>query len=139
MDPSLTYEPIWVTSLRFARLYNNDVRHKMQSWYKNHKTLSYITAPEVFVLVVLIVFGSFLVFKLPMGAGFDEETHLLRIWEMSAFEWVPNARLSKDMHFPSFYWENSYRRQVILEPINPNYWQINADIPIDGMGFEEWT
>jgi uncharacterized membrane protein len=95
--------------------------------------------PEVFVLVVLLIFGSFLVFKLPMGAGFDEETHLLRVWEMSAFEWVPNARLSADMHFPSFYWENSYRRQAILEPINPNFWNINAHIPIDGMGFEQGT
>ena len=112
---------------------------KMQSWLKNYKQQGYITTPEVFVLVVMIVFGSFLAFKLPLGAGFDEETHLLRVWEMSAFEWIPNARLSKDMHFPSFYWENSYRRQVILEPINPNFWKINADIPIDGIGFEEVT
>src|SRR4030042_685123 len=112
---------------------------KMQSWLKIYKQHVHITTPEVFVLVVLIVFGSFLAFKLPLGAGFDEETHLLRVWEMSAFEWIPNARLSKDMHFPSFYWENSYRRQVIIELINPNFWKINADIPIDGMGFEEGT
>jgi uncharacterized membrane protein len=110
---------------------------KLKTWIKNPKRLSFISAPEFFVLIVIIGFGSFLAFKVPLGAGFDEETHLLRVWEMSDFEWIPNARLSKDMHFPAFYWDNSYRRQVIIEPIQPDFWKINADIPIDGNGYVE--
>jgi hypothetical protein len=66
--------------------------HKVQHWLKKLKKLDSIRAPEVFVVVVLLVFGSFLAFRIPLGAGFDEETHLLRIWEMSAFEWIPNAK-----------------------------------------------
>src|SRR4030065_1580681 len=108
---------------------------KMQSWLKNYKQHVHITTPEVFVLVVLIVFGSFLSFKIPLGAGFDEETHLLRVWEMSAFKWIPNSRLSTDMHFPAFYWDNSYRRQAILDPVDPGFWRNDASTPIDGTGF----
>jgi len=97
----------------------------------------HLTAPELFVLVILLLFGSFLAFRIPLGAGFDEETHLLRVWEMSAFEWIPNARLSTQMHFPAFYWDNSYRRQAILQPVDPTFWSENAGISIESNGFVE--
>ena len=108
---------------------------RFQLWLQAHKKLKRLALPEIFVLVVLIVFGSFLAIRSPFGAGFDEETHLLRVWEMSAFEWIPNARLSSDMRFPAFYWDNSYRRQAILEPVDPNFWVINVATPIGGSGF----
>jgi uncharacterized membrane protein len=108
--------------------------HDVQTWLKNHKILSSIATPELFVVFVLLVFGSFLAFKVPLGAGFDEETHLLRVWEMSAFEWIPNAKLSTQMHFPAFYWDNSYRRQAILEPVDPNFWSNYADTSIEASG-----
>ena len=117
------------------RLYNYTMLRKLQARWKNHKKLSGITSPEIFVLVVLLFFGTFLAFKIPLGAGFDEETHLLRVWEMSSFEWIPNTKLSNQMHFPAFYWDNSYRRQPILEPVKPDFWSTYAKTPIDGFGF----
>lgn len=111
--------------------------NKLQVWIQNHNKLNRLTPPEIFVLLILIVFGSFLAFRIPLGAGFDEETHLLRVWEMSAFDWIPNEKLATDMHFPAFYWDFSYRRQTILEPIDPNFWNIYADAPIDSLGFVE--
>ncbi len=53
---------------------------------------------------------------------------------MSSFEWIPNTKLSNQMHFPAFYWDNSYRRQPILEPVEPDFWSNNAETPIDGFG-----
>ncbi len=116
-------------------LYNMGMINKLQTWWKLHKTGKLITAPELFVLVILMVFGSFLVFRIPLGAGFDEETHLLRVWEMANFNWIPNEKLATDLHFPSFYWDFSYRRQAILEPVDPGFWEIYASTPIDAFGF----
>jgi uncharacterized membrane protein len=107
---------------------------KLPTWWKGHNNSSGITSTEIFVLVVLLFFGMFLSFTIPLGAGFDEETHLLRVWEMSSFEWIPNTKLSNQMHFPAFYWDNSYRRQLILEPVEPDFWSNNAKTPIDGFG-----
>jgi uncharacterized membrane protein len=107
---------------------------KLQTWWNRQKYLSDITSPEVFVLVILLFFGTFLSFRIPLGAGFDEETHLLRVWEMSSFEWIPNTKLSNQMHFPAFYWDNSYRRQPILDPIEPDFWSNFSKTPIDGFG-----
>ena len=53
---------------------------------------------------------------------------------MSSFEWIPNTKLSNQMHFPAFYWDNSYRRQPILEPVAPDFWSNYAETPIDGFG-----
>ncbi|OGO61976.1 MAG: hypothetical protein A2032_05990 [Chloroflexi bacterium RBG_19FT_COMBO_49_13] len=108
---------------------------RLQLLHQNNHRQIKLTIPETLVLVVLILTGSFLAFKIPLGAGFDEETHLLRVWEMSAFKWIPNSRLSTDMHFPAFYWDNSYRRQAILEPVDPGFWRNDASTPIDGTGF----
>lgn len=107
---------------------------KLPIWWKEQNNTSGITSPEIFVLVILLFFGTFLSFKIPLGAGFDEETHLLRVWEMSSFEWIPNNKLSNEMHFPAFYWDNSYRRQPILEPVEPDFWSNYAETPIDGFG-----
>ena len=109
------------------------------SLLKSHKSLNWLTTPEIFVLVVVILFGSYLAFRVPLGAGFDEETHLLRVWEMSAFSWIPNQRLATGMHFPAFYWDHSYRRQAILQPVDTNFWNIYANTPIQAMGFKDET
>jgi uncharacterized membrane protein len=96
---------------------------------------SWITGVELFVICVLLILGGYMVFTVPLGAGFDEETHLLRVWEMSAFYWIPNEKLGDDMHFPAIYWDFSYRRQAILEPIDPKFWHEYENVPIDGLGF----
>ena len=64
-----------------------------------------------------------------------KRTHLLRVWEMWAFYWIPNQKLGDDMHFPAIYWDFSYRRQAILEPIDPKFWHEYENVPIDGLGF----
>lgn len=65
----------------------------------------YFHKAEIYFVVVLLVFGLFACFLLPAGGGYDEETHLLRVWEMSAFVFVPNDKLGEKMPFPAVYWE----------------------------------
>jgi len=82
------------------------------------------------LLVVLLVFGISACFLLPLSGGYDEETHLLRVWEMSAYTFVPNDELGGEMPFPAVYWELSYRRQFIVRPVEPDFWKKYGNLSI---------
>jgi len=73
---------------------------------------------EKFAVILLLIFGLGIVFALPPGAGFDEETHLMRVWEMSDFYLIPNEQLGNDVLFPKIFWDMSYRQRLILEPLS---------------------
>ncbi len=74
--------------------------------------------PGIFFLIAIIFFGSILVLITPFGAGFDEDTHLARIWEMSKGELIPNRYLSTGPNYPSVFYEISYRQDPNLNPIS---------------------
>lgn len=90
---------------------------------------------EVYLLVTLIVSGLAVAFLLPVGAGYDEETHLLRIWEMSALEFVPNEALGQEMPFPAVYWEMSYRRPFIVRALEPDFYEKYRSLSLDSMDY----
>jgi len=94
-----------------------------------------LSAPEVFLIVTLLVLGIIVCFMLPIGGGFDEETHLARIWEMSAFVFVPNQGLGREMPLPTIFREISYRREVLVRAIDPEFLSKYAEMPIDGLDF----
>lgn len=90
---------------------------------------------EIFLLIVLLVFGVVTCFLLPISGGYDEETHLVRIWEMSALSFIPNEDAGGEMPFPAVYWELSYRRQFIVRPVEPDFWQKYGDLSIDAYDY----
>jgi len=85
----------------------------------------------MYVLVILFVFGLGACFLLPISGGYDEETHLVRAWQMSAFQFLPNDEASGKMPFPAVYWELSYRRQVIVRSVEPDFWMKYKDLAMD--------
>jgi uncharacterized membrane protein len=88
------------------------------------------------VLLVLAAIGLVAVFVIPLGAGHDEETHMERVWEMSAFYFLPNEGLgTPKLPYPMTFREISYRRQLLLRPIPPDFWSTNAGIPIGGADY----
>jgi uncharacterized membrane protein len=91
----------------------------------------YFHKAEVYLIVVLLVFGLSICFLLPVGGGYDEETHLARVWEMSAFVFVPNEKLGAEMPFPAIYWEMSYRRPFIVRAVEPDFWEKYGDLQLD--------
>ncbi len=93
------------------------------------------SAAERYLVFVLIVFGLGVSLLLPVGGGYDEETHLLRVWEMSALVFVPNDKLGSEMPFPAVYWEMSYRRQVFVRPVEPGFWQNYGSLSIDELDY----
>ena len=90
---------------------------------------------EIYLLVTLLVFGLGACFLLPISAGYDEETHLMRVWEMSDYTFIPNDELSGKMPFPAVYWELSYRRQFIVRPVESGFWEKYGQLPIDAYDY----
>lgn len=86
---------------------------------------------EIYLILVLLVFGLGTCFLLPVGGGFDEETHLMRVWEMSAFTFLPNEKLGGEMPFPAVYWEMSYRRPFIVRAVEADFWENYKDLTLD--------
>lgn len=70
--------------------------------------------PEVFFSILILVFGIILLLITPVGANYDEDTYMARIWEMGLGHIIPNSYLSQDANFPNGFITISYRRQVNL-------------------------
>ncbi|WKZ46804.1 MAG: DUF2142 domain-containing protein [Anaerolineales bacterium] len=88
-------------------------------------------AAEIYLLAVLLIFGVAACFLLPISGGYDEETHLLRVWQMSDLRFLPNEADEGKLPFPAVYWELSYRRQFIVRAVEPDFWQKYGDLSID--------
>lgn len=87
--------------------------------------------PESFFLVVILLAGVLAVLVTPFGAGFDEETHIARIWEMSAGVLVPNRLLSRGDYYPRVFYELSYRQYKNLTPVSRDMWARQLQAKID--------
>ena len=91
----------------------------------------WFSGPETFLLAVLLVFGSIACLSIPLSAGYDEETHFVRAWEMAHLYFIPNEQLGGKLPFPAIYWELSYRRQPIVEAEPPGLWAEYGSLRID--------
>ena len=90
-----------------------------------------ISGPELFILLVLLILGSVACLAIPISAGYDEETHIVRAWEMAHLYFVPNEQLGARLPFPALYWELSYRRQPIVEAVEPGLWSKYGSLRMD--------
>jgi len=69
--------------------------------------------PVNFFLLVGLLVGLFYCIAIPYGAGFDEERHLVRIYYMSEFEFLPvfsNPSIHQDV------FDLSYQRRLVQSP-----------------------
>jgi uncharacterized membrane protein len=82
------------------------------SWLKN---------PEWVFVIIALLSGSVLCLLIPPQAGFDEITHLARIWEISGGYLVPNQRFSQGPYLPTAFLDISYRNQFFFDPVRPNF------------------
>lgn len=88
-------------------------------------------AAEFYLIVTLLVFGVGACFLLPVSGGYDEETHLMRVWQMSSYEFIPNESSNGKQPFPAVYWEMSYRRPFIIRAVEPDFWMKYRDLSLD--------
>jgi uncharacterized membrane protein len=69
--------------------------------------------PAIFFLVASLFIGILYCIVIPYGAGFDEERHLVRIYYMSQFQFLPNFPDPK-IHQDVF--DLSYQRRLVQSP-----------------------
>ncbi|HCS38409.1 MAG TPA: hypothetical protein DIW44_02345 [Anaerolineaceae bacterium] len=91
---------------------------------KFSKIKNSLKRPEfIFPLIILIV-GLILVVITPIGANFDEETYIARIYEMASGYVMPNSYIGTQENYPLELFSNSYRQDV-------NYWPIDGPTWLD--------
>jgi uncharacterized membrane protein len=77
-----------------------------------------IQSPAKLFLILAFIFGMVWVFLMPAGAGYDEETHLARIFEISRGHLIPNQWLGITGNgIPQSMLQVSYRQQQFLQPV----------------------
>lgn len=92
-----------------------------------------------FVLLVILITGTFLLVITPMGANYDEETHLARIWEMSFGKILPNSLYHEVDRFPAIFFDSSFRRYANFPVIDLQTWKEQASLQIDFNDYMKYT
>ena len=94
-----------------------------------------LSGVEISLFLLLLVFGLPMILLIPPGAGYDEEDHLVRVWELSAFSFIPGQLSPRELRYPTVFRDFAYRQQGSSGVIGAEFWQTFARIPIDAQGF----
>ena len=103
----------------------------IKTWIKN----THISRVEIFLLLILITFGIPMVLLIPLGAGYDEEDHLVRVWELSAFSFIPAQMTAREMRYPIMFRDLAYRQQAVAGIIDASFWQRYARTSLYERGY----
>ena len=96
---------------------------------KNHNEKINISRIEIFLFVIVLTFGIPMVLLIPPGAGYDEEDHLARVWELSFFSFVPGQIPPQEMQYPKIFRDFAYRHQS-GGIINSDFWQSYSGVSL---------
>src|SRR5215510_7871536 len=72
---------------------------------------------------------------IPPGAGYDEEDHLVRVWELSAFSLIPGQLSAQELKYPTLFRDLAYRQQAHSGIIESDFWRKYARTPLAEHGF----
>jgi len=59
----------------------------------------------------------------------------MRVWELAHLRFIPNEASRNELPYPAIYWNLSYRRPVLVRPVEPGFWTRYGSVPIDGEGY----
>jgi uncharacterized membrane protein len=90
---------------------------------------------EISLLLILLIFGLPMIVLIPPGAGYDEEDHLVRVWELSAFSFVPGEMSPQELKYPIVFRDFAYRQQGSAGIIDSDFWQSYARATLYERGF----
>ena len=90
---------------------------------------------DVALLLILLFFGIPMIVLIPPGAGYDEEDHLVRVWELSAFSFIPGQMSPRELRYPTVFRDFAYRQQGSTGVIDSEFWQSYAQIALYERGF----
>jgi uncharacterized membrane protein len=94
-----------------------------------------VSKVEFFFVLLLLAFGAPMVIFIPPGAGYDEEDHLVRVWELSALSFIPGQLSPQEMRYPTLFRDFAYRQQGSSGVIGSEFWQKYAHASLYEYGF----
>jgi uncharacterized membrane protein len=102
---------------------------------ETRRTPSFFTPARI--LLVGLVVGIILCFAIPFGAGFDEEDHLTRIFDLSGLHIIPNQSAPNGTLAPSVFYDLSYQRRYYQTPASDLFSpaSLNTKIDFQNMSF----
>jgi uncharacterized membrane protein len=107
----------------------------MLSSLKDRVKKTRLSKVEISLFLLLLLFGVPMSILIPPGAGYDEEDHLVRTWELSALSFIPGQMSPRELRYPTLFRDFSYRQQGSSGVLRPDFWQRYAQAPIDQQGF----
>src|SRR4030067_97452 len=107
----------------------------MLSSLKTRVKNSYISRVEIFLIFILLTFGIPMVLLIPPGAGYDEEDHLVRVWELSAFSFIPAQMSARELRYPTMFRDLAYRQQSVAGIMDADFWQRYAGSSLYERGY----
>jgi len=107
----------------------------MLSSLKTRVKNTHISRVERFLLLLLLTTGIPMVLLIPPGAGYDEEDHLVRVWELSAFSFIPAQLSAQEMKYPIMFRDLAYRQQAVAGIIDADFWQRYAATSLYERGY----
>ncbi len=93
------------------------------TWLSQIKKNITLSTVELLLIVIILIFGSIMVIMTPLGAGFDEDQHFVRLWQISSGTIIPEDMSAQRARFPEIYFDLSYRKQPIIESVGFDYWK----------------
>ena len=94
-----------------------------------------VSRTEIWLLLILLLFGVPMILLIPPGAGYDEEDHLVRVWELSAFTFVPGQLSPQELKYPIVFRDFAYRQQGSTGIIDSDFWQSYRGAALYERGF----
>ena len=89
----------------------------------------------LFFILFLLAFGAPMVVLIPPGAGYDEEDHLVRVWELASFSFIPGQLSPQQMRYPTLFRDFAYRQQGSSGVIDSEFWQKYSRAALHEYGF----
>jgi uncharacterized membrane protein len=107
----------------------------MGSPLRNRVNTVQLSRLEIFLLLILTLFGLPMILLIPPGAGYDEEDHLVRVWELSAASFIPGQLPPQELRYPTVFRDFAYRQQGSAGIIDSDFWQSYARAALDEHGY----
>lgn len=90
---------------------------------------------ELSLILILLLFGVPMIVLIPPGAGYDEEDHLVRVWELAKFSLIPGKLSPQDLNYPIVFRDMAYRQQGSAGILDSDFWQTYSRAALDERGF----
>jgi uncharacterized membrane protein len=90
---------------------------------------------ELSLILILLLFGVPMTVLIPPGAGYDEEDHLVRVWELAKFSLIPGKLSPQELNYPIVFRDMAYRQQGSAGTLDSDFWQVYGRAALDERGF----